>query len=86
MIKTKNFFKANGVSFHMIDEFTRLMTDKGFAAGTEEVRKVVKNNSSRFMPEEYQEMAMMIARINEKYLSQNNEDQKSFDILEVFFT
>ena len=78
MIKTKDF--------HMIDEFTRLMTDKGFAAGTEEVRKVVKNNSSRFMPEEYQEMVMKFARINEKYLSQNNEDQESFDILEVFFT
>ena len=78
MIKTKDF--------HMIDKFTRLMTDKGFAAGTEEVRKVVKNNSSRFMPEEYQEMVMKFARINEKYLSQNNEDQESFDILEVFFT
>ena len=69
MIKTKDF--------HMIDKFTRLMTDKGFAAGTEEVRKVVKNNSSRFMPEEDQEMVMMLAKINEKYLSQNNEDQES---------
>jgi len=75
MIKHENFFKKDGASFHMIDALSKLMSEKGFAAGEEEIGKVLENNSSRYMPKKEQEMMMMMAKITERYLSENPEDR-----------
>jgi len=75
MIKQEDFCKEDGVSFHMIDALSKLMSEKGFAVGEEELEKVLQNNSSRYMPKKEQEMMMMMAKITERYLSQNKEEE-----------
>jgi len=42
MVKQAEFCESEGTSFHMIDEFSKLMTEKGYEAETEEMEKLME--------------------------------------------
>merc|ERR1712179_526902 len=47
MVKQAEFCKVDGTSFHMIDAFSKLMIEKGFEAESEEMEKLMEDNSAR---------------------------------------
>jgi len=77
MVKIAEFREADGSSFHMIDAFSKLMTEKGFEAETEEMEKLMKDNSSILFSGQMKERMLAMAKITKKYLSQDNEDEES---------
>jgi len=70
MVKQAEFCKVDGTSFHMIDAFSKLMIEKGFEAETEEMEKLMEDNSARLFSNQKKEMFKAMKR----YLSHNNED------------
>merc|ERR1711936_544599 len=77
MDKVTEFCEADGSSFHMIDAFSKLMTEQGFEAEKEEMEKLMKDNSSILFSGQKKEMMLAMAEITKKYLSQDNEDEES---------
>merc|ERR1711909_241377 len=77
MLKQAELCEADGISFRMIDAFSKLMIEKGFEAETEEMEKLMEDNSARLFSNERKEMYLAMAKITKKYLSQDNEDEES---------
>ena len=78
MVKQAEYCEAVGASFQMIDAFSKLMTEKGFEAETEEMEKLMEGNSSSIMfKKPKKEMMLAMAKLTKKYVSQDNEEQES---------
>merc|ERR1712179_143144 len=76
MVKQAEFCEAAGTPFHMVDAFSKLMTEKGFEAETEQMEKLMEDNSSSVLfNKTKKEMTLALFKMTKKYLSQEKGDQ-----------
>jgi len=63
MVKKTEFNEADGTSFHMIDAFSKLMIEKGFEAETEEMEKLMEDNSARMFSNRNKEVILTLKKL-----------------------